>query len=351
MFAGNPPEPRRNILRRPMAHQYVFTMHRLSKVYPPDKTVLKDITLAFLPGAKIGVLGYNGAGQVDGAADHGRHRDRLPRRRDARARRDRRPARAGAAARRVQGRPGNVEDGVAETKALLRPLQRAGGQLLRRDRRRVRPPAGARSTPPTPGTSRPTSSTRWTRCACRPPTPTSRSCPAASAAASRCAACCSRARPAAARRADQPPRRRVRRLARAPPRRVHGHDRRGHPRSLLPRQRRGLDPRARPLPRASRTRATTPRWLEQKQARLAQEERSEVARQRTIAAELEWVRQNPKGRRKKAKARLNNYEALLAEESATSSSTRSRSTSRPARAWATSWSRPRACARASATAC
>src|ERR671929_155988 len=38
-------------------------MHRLTKAYPPDKVVLKDITLAFLPGAKIGVLGYNGAGK------------------------------------------------------------------------------------------------------------------------------------------------------------------------------------------------------------------------------------------------------------------------------------------------
>src|SRR5207244_2292492 len=55
-------------------------------------------------------------------------------------------------------------------------------------------------------------------------------------------------------------------------------------------------------------------WLEQKQARLAQSERQEVARQRTIASELEWVRQNPKGRRTKAKARLSNYEALLAQE-------------------------------------
>ena len=55
-------------------------------------------------------------------------------------------------------------------------------------------------------------------------------------------------------------------------------------------------------------------WLEQKQARLAQEERKETARARTIAAELEWVRQNPKGRRKKSKARLARYEELLAEE-------------------------------------
>ena len=43
-----------------MSSQYVFTMHRLTKAYPPDKTVLSDITLAFYPGAKIGVLGYNG---------------------------------------------------------------------------------------------------------------------------------------------------------------------------------------------------------------------------------------------------------------------------------------------------
>ena len=46
-----------------MSAQYVFTMHRLTKAYPPDKTVLKDVTLAFYPGAKIGVLGYNGAGK------------------------------------------------------------------------------------------------------------------------------------------------------------------------------------------------------------------------------------------------------------------------------------------------
>jgi ATP-binding cassette ChvD family protein len=55
-------------------------------------------------------------------------------------------------------------------------------------------------------------------------------------------------------------------------------------------------------------------WLGQKQQRLAQEEKTDSARQKTIAAELEWVRENPKGRRKKAKARLNNYEALLAQD-------------------------------------
>src|SRR5208283_5897585 len=38
-------------------------MYKLSKVHPPDREVLKDISLSFLPGAKIGVLGYNGSGK------------------------------------------------------------------------------------------------------------------------------------------------------------------------------------------------------------------------------------------------------------------------------------------------
>jgi len=46
-----------------MAAQYIFTMHRVGKFVPPDREVLKDISLSFLPGAKIGVLGPNGAGK------------------------------------------------------------------------------------------------------------------------------------------------------------------------------------------------------------------------------------------------------------------------------------------------
>ena len=46
-----------------MGPQYVYTMKGLGKVYPPDQTVLKDIWLSFLPGAKIGVIGSNGAGK------------------------------------------------------------------------------------------------------------------------------------------------------------------------------------------------------------------------------------------------------------------------------------------------
>src|SRR5690606_14232416 len=43
--------------------QYIFTMHKLSRFYPPDREVLRDITLSFYPGAKIGVIGPNGAGK------------------------------------------------------------------------------------------------------------------------------------------------------------------------------------------------------------------------------------------------------------------------------------------------
>ena len=54
-------------------------------------------------------------------------------------------------------------------------------------------------------------------------------------------------------------------------------------------------------------------WLEQKQARLAQEGRQEEARQRTLERELEWVRQSPRARQAKSKARLQAYEELVAQ--------------------------------------
>ncbi|MBX3508691.1 MAG: energy-dependent translational throttle protein EttA [Parvibaculum sp.] len=54
-------------------------------------------------------------------------------------------------------------------------------------------------------------------------------------------------------------------------------------------------------------------WLEQKEKRLEQEGRQEEAKQRTLARELEWIRQSPKARQAKSKARINAYEELLAE--------------------------------------
>ncbi|WP_441001348.1 energy-dependent translational throttle protein EttA [Fodinibius sp. SL11] len=55
-------------------------------------------------------------------------------------------------------------------------------------------------------------------------------------------------------------------------------------------------------------------WLDQKKKRLEQEEKQESKRQKTLQKELEWIQQNPKGRRSKSKARINHYEELLSEE-------------------------------------
>src|SRR6201981_1693342 len=102
-----------------MSSQYIFTMHRLTKVHAPDRAVLENITLAFFPGAKIGVLGYNGAGKSTLL--------RIMAGGDEEVRGD--AARApGATAGMLEQEPqldaskdvkGNVEDGVAERKALL----------------------------------------------------------------------------------------------------------------------------------------------------------------------------------------------------------------------------------------
>jgi sulfate-transporting ATPase len=56
-------------------------------------------------------------------------------------------------------------------------------------------------------------------------------------------------------------------------------------------------------------------WLEQKSIRLAQEERKEDKLQKTLERELEWIRMSPKGRHAKSKARINDYEAMVATES------------------------------------
>lgn len=56
-------------------------------------------------------------------------------------------------------------------------------------------------------------------------------------------------------------------------------------------------------------------WLDQKQKRLAGEERAEDERQKTLSRELEWIKMSPKGRHAKGKARINAYEAMLSHES------------------------------------
>jgi sulfate-transporting ATPase len=57
--------------------QYVYSMLRVSKVVPPQKTIIKDISLSFFPGAKIGLIGFEWRGQIHRVAHYGRRGQRI----------------------------------------------------------------------------------------------------------------------------------------------------------------------------------------------------------------------------------------------------------------------------------
>jgi energy-dependent translational throttle protein EttA len=296
-----------------VSSQYIFTMHRLTKVHPPEKTVLSELTLAFLPGAKIGVLGYNGAGKstlleiMAGIDEDYRGEAALA---------------PGASVGLLEQEPhldeakdvrGNVEDGVAATRALLDRFNELAadyseetaeefGELQAKidaadawnldtqldhamDALRL-PPSDAEVSRLSGGERR------------------------------RVALCRLLLRAPDLLLLDEPTNHldaeSVAWLER------HLAEYKGtvvavtHDRYFLDNVAGWileLD-RAKGIPYEGNYSS----WLEQKQARLAQEERTERSRRRTIAAELEWVHTNPKGRRSKSKARLARYEQLVAEE-------------------------------------
>jgi sulfate-transporting ATPase len=144
--------------------QYVFTMNRVGKIVPPKRQILKDISLSFFPGAKIGVLGVNGSGkstllkimagldkEIEGEAVPmpGLKIGYLPQEPAARPRADR--ARGGRAGhRRRAGRQEAARRGVRRVRRAGRRLRqagrragRAGGHHRRRRQREHRPAAGA----------------------------------------------------------------------------------------------------------------------------------------------------------------------------------------------------------------
>ncbi len=186
--------------------------------------------------------------EVDVAADHGRHRHRVQRPRPARSQRDGGHARAGAGARPRQGRQGQCRGRRRRDPRAARSLQRSVDELLRRDRRRVRARTGAdrrrgrlepRHHPRVrDGRAALPAARRRRDHALGRRAPPRGDVPAAAAPA----------RPAAPRRAHQPPRRRVGGVAGAASARLPRHGRGHHPRSLLSGQRRRLDPGARPRP-------------------------------------------------------------------------------------------------------
>jgi len=296
-----------------VSSQYIYTTYKLSRRHPPDKQVLTDISLSFMPGAKIGVLGYNGAGkstllrimagrdqEFDGQAQLAPN------------------ATVGLLEQEPELDPdkdvrGNVEDGVRETKALLdrfNELAMNYSDDTAAEFARLQEQIDAADA--------------WNLDTKLDYAMDALRCPPADADVTKLSGG-ERRRVALCRLLlsepdllllDEPTNHldaeSVAWLER------HLQDYKGtivavtHDRYFLDNVAGWileLD-RGRGIPYQGNYSG----WLEQKEKRLEQEQRTDVARQRTIKQELEWVRMNASARRAKPKARLNAYEALLAEE-------------------------------------
>ena len=296
-----------------MAGEPIFQMYKLSKVYPPDREVLKDISLSFLPGAKIGVLGYNGSGKSSLLA--------IMAGRDSEFRGDAALA-PGVSVGLLEQEPhldeskdvrGNVLDGVKELAALLERFNELAANYTEETADEFARLQGEID-----------AADAWNLDGMIEQAMDALRCPPGDAAVGplsggerrRVALCRLLLSQPGLLLLDEPTNHldaeSVEWLER------HLADYKGTVVAVT-HDRYFLDNVAGWILELDRGRGIPYRgnysgWLEQKQARLAQNEKQEIARQRTIAAELEWVRTNPKGRRTKSKARLANYEALLAAE-------------------------------------
>jgi sulfate-transporting ATPase len=305
-----------------MAQQFIYTMKDLRKVYPPDREVLKGIWLSFFPGAKIGVLGSNGAGKSTLLRIMaGVEKDFLG---------EAWPA-EGARVGYLSQEPaldankdvlGNVTEGVAETRALLDRFEEVSTKLgevsdademerLIEEQARLQDGIDAANGWELDRTL------EMAMDALRVPPGDAKVATLSGGERRRVALCRLLLQAPDLLLLDEPTNHldaeSVAWLER------HLQEYKGTVVAIT-HDRYFLDNVAGWILELDRG-AGIPwegnysSWLDQKQARLAAEEKQESARRRTLARELEWVRMAPRARQAKSKARVNAYEALLAEES------------------------------------
>ena len=303
--------------------QYIYTMKGLGKVHPPDSVVLKDIWLSFLPGAKIGVLGLNGAGKssllkVMAGEDNEFIGEAFPA--------------EGITVGFLPQEPrldpsktvlGNVEEGVAEVKALLERYDelnmKLGEDLSPQEMDKLLEEQGRLQ-------DRIDATNAWdldsqlelAMDALRCPPPDTDVTKLSGGERRRVALCRLLLRSPDLLLLDEPTNHLdaesvawLERFLKEYKGTV----------VAVTHDRYFLDNAAEwilELDRGSGIpwKGNYSSWLEQKQQRLAQEEKTESKRQKTLERELEFIRMSPRARQAKGKARLNAYEQLLNEDTA-----------------------------------
>jgi ATP-binding cassette ChvD family protein len=303
--------------------QFIYTMKGLGKVHEPDHVVLKDIWLSFLPGAKIGVLGLNGAGKstllrIMAGEDHDVIGEAFPA--------------EGISVGFLPQEPrldpsknvlGNVEEGVAEVRALLNRYDainaKFGEDLSPEEMEKVLEEQGRVQ-------DRIEAANGWdldsrlelAMDALRLPHPDADVATLSGGERRRVALCRLLLRSPDLLLLDEPTNHLdaesvawLERFLKDYPGTVVAVT---HDRYFLD----NVAGWILELDRGSGIpwEGNYSSWLEQKQNRLALEEKQESKRQRTLQRELDWIRMSPRARQAKGKARLNAYEDLLKEETA-----------------------------------